>query len=101
MTKRELLEEARFYQVQGMIDLLDGKSLKASTILKNESQQLAIHSWLPEGTSISLSYRATTDGETPDDFHRSCDGKGPTLVIVQSGEYICGGYTSKLWTSRM
>lgn len=101
MTKRELLEEARFYQVQGMIDLLDGKSLKASTILKNESQQLAIHSWLPEGASISLSYRATTDGETPDDFHRSCDGKGPTLVIVQSGEYICGGYTSKLWTSRM
>jgi len=44
-------------------------------------------------------YRASTDGNTPADFHRCCDNKGPTLVLIKSGEYIFGGYTSKSWES--
>jgi len=41
----------------------------------------------------------STDEKTPADFHRCCDNKGPTLVLIKSGEYIFGGYTSQSWES--
>ena len=100
MVRKELLAEAKFYQVEGMIAHLEGNSLKASIILKSESHRSAVMSWLSSGASCSLLYRASIDGESPQDFHRCCDNRGPTLVMIQSGEYIVGGYTSKSWQSR-
>ena len=103
--KEELLEEAKFYQVQGIIEQLEMKTAKSpgflgsSLIVKNETQQSALQSWLPLNATCSLLYRASTDGKTPADFHRCCDNKGPTLVLIKSGEYIFGGYTSKSWES--
>lgn len=45
-----------------------------------------------------LTYKATRDGFTIDDFHRCCDGKGPTITIIQSlDNYLFGGYTSVNW----
>ncbi len=33
-------------------------------------------------------------------FHRCCDGKGPTITIVQRSDGLCcGGYASQSWTS--
>ena len=33
-------------------------------------------------------------------FHQSCDGKGPTLVLIQGSDGNCyGGYTSVSWAS--
>ena len=101
MMKKELLAEAKFYQVQGIVALLEGNSLIASIILKSESHRSAVTSWLPSGATCSLLYRASTDGKTPAGFHRCCDNEVPTLIVVQSKKYICGGYTSKSWTSRM
>jgi len=102
--KKELLKEAKFYQVQGIIAQLEPdiqpSLLKLSVIIKNERHGSAVLSWLPPGATCSLLYRATEYGETPKDFHRCCDDKGPTLVVIKSGEYICGGYTSKSWQSR-
>ena len=100
--REELLKEAKFYQVQGIIEQLEDKSpgfLGSSLIVKNETHQSALQSWLPPNATFSLLYRASTDGDTPDDFHRCCDNKGPTLVLIESREYIFGGYTSKSWTS--
>lgn len=101
--KKQLLKEAMFYQVQGIIAQLEGKnlsdSLPSSIIIKKERHMTAVMSWLPTSATCSLLFRATADGKTPTDFHRCCDNKGPTLVVIQSGEYICGGYTSKSWTS--
>ena len=103
MFKKELLVEAKFYQIQGMIAQIerDIHPFKSSVIIKDKSHRLAVMSWLPPGVTCSLLYRATINGKTPQDFHRCCDDKGPTLVVVQSGQYICGGYTSKTWQSRM
>ena len=56
-------------------------------------------SWLTPGATCSLLYRATADGKSPADFHRCCDKEGPTLLVIRSGEYIFGGYTSKSWES--
>ena len=103
--KEELLEEAKFYQVQGIIEQLEEKTatspgfLGSSLIVKNETHQSALQSWLPPNATCSLLFRASTDGNTPADFHRCCDNKGPTLVLIKSGEYIFGGYTSKSWGS--
>ena len=103
--QEDLLAEAKFYQVQGIIAQLEGEILpsllESSVIIKNESHYLAVMSWLPSGATCSLLYRATTDGKSPGGFHRCCDNKGPTLLVIKSEEYICGGYTSKSWKSRM
>ena len=80
--KEELLEEAKFYQVQGIIEQLEMKTatsrgfLGSSLIVKNETHQSALQSWLPLNATCSLLYHASTDGNTPADFHRCCDNKG-------------------------
>ena len=44
-------------------------------------------------------WRALTDGWGASTFHNNCDGKGPTVTIIQVGAYIFGGYTDKSWSS--
>ena len=96
------LKEAMFFQIQEIIDQLEVNISPfelGSVILKEESQQSALQSWLPPNATCSLLYRASTDDMTPEDFHYCCDNKGPTLVLIKSGEYIFGGYTSQSWES--
>ena len=103
--REELLKEAKFYQVQGVIEQLEDKTLASpdflgsSLIVKDETHQSALQSWLPTNATCSLLYRASVYGKTPADFHRCCDNKGPTLVLIKSGQYIFGGYTSQSWIS--
>ena len=98
--RKDLLAEAKFYQIQGIVTQLELLFLSESSLIVNsESHQSALQSWLPPNATCSLLYRASTDGSTPADFHRCCDNKGPTLVLIKSGEYIFGGYTSKSWES--
>ena len=44
-------------------------------------------------------WHAKTDGWAASTFHSNCDGKGPTVTIVQVGSYIFGGYTDKSWSN--
>jgi len=45
-------------------------------------------------------YVASKDGQASSNFHSACDGKGPTLVIVQTTTgNIFGGYTSTSWAN--
>ncbi|XP_078353557.1 uncharacterized protein LOC144638224 isoform X3 [Oculina patagonica] len=103
--KEEVLAEAKFYQVQGIINQLEEETampplLQVSSLIINDEKHLsALTSWLPPNATCSLLFRASTDGYTPADFHRCCDNKGPTLVVIKSGEYIFGGYTSQSWES--
>ncbi|XP_044170222.1 uncharacterized protein LOC122954272 [Acropora millepora] len=43
-------------------------------------------------------WRAKTDGWAASTFHSNCDGKGPTVVVIQVGSYIFGGYTDLSWS---
>ena len=45
-------------------------------------------------------WRAKTDGWAASTFHSNCDGKGPTVVVIQVGSYIFGGYTDKSWSGK-
>jgi hypothetical protein len=50
--------------------------------------------------TCKLLYRASRDGWQTTDFHRLCDEKGPTVVIVKvSNGRLCGGYCSIGWKS--
>ena len=99
MFRKELLAEAMFYQLQGMMASLGGELCGKSVILKNEDHQSIVTSWLPSGSTFSLLFRASADGNSGDDFHRCCNNKGPTLVVAKSETYIFGGFTSKSWES--
>ena len=59
----------------------------------------ALREWLPQYPSSKLLYRASRDGWQATEFHRKCDGQGPTLTLVRSGGYLFGGFTSVPWSS--
>ena len=45
-----------------------------------------------------LLYRKSKDGDDYETFHRLCDKKGPTLILIKSKEgFIVGGYTPLNW----
>jgi len=45
-------------------------------------------------------YVASKDGDRGQDFHKKCDGKGPTVVIIKTTTgNIFGGYTNVNWSS--
>ena len=99
--RRELLTEAEFYQVEGIIDELKARPFKDSMILSSDQQQTLIK-WLKKTLSsascdYALMYRASRDGWAAANFHSCCDNKGPTVTVVKSGNYIFGGYTSQSW----
>ena len=45
-------------------------------------------------------WHAKTDGWAASTFHSNCDEKGPTVVIIQVGNYIFGGYTDVSWSGK-
>ena len=58
-----------------------------------------LQKWLGEKCKWNLCYRASRDGWRAPDFHRHCDSKGPTVVLVKANDFIFGGYTDQNWES--
>ncbi|XP_022807285.1 uncharacterized protein LOC111344323 [Stylophora pistillata] len=44
-------------------------------------------------------WHAKTDGWAAATFHNNCDGKGPTVTIIQVNSHIFGGYTNVSWNA--
>ena len=103
VVQRELLTEAEFYQVEGIINELKAKPFKDSAILSSDQQQTLTNLLKETLTSASydytLIYRASRNGWTAANFHSCCDSKGPTVTVVKNGNYIFGGYTDQPWES--
>ncbi|XP_068677924.1 uncharacterized protein [Montipora capricornis] len=101
IVRRELLAEAEFYQVQGIIEELKANPFEHSFILSTDKRQVLME-WL-KGSLVSASnnyaliYRASRDGWGAANFHIRCDGKGPTVTVVKCGNNIFGGYTEESW----
>lgn len=101
--RKELAEEAEFYQIQGILDELvpkTPKNFEESVILTDEEHRNVLRGWLPpqEG-KWQLLMRASRDGFAAETVHSKCDNKGPTVTIVKSGSNIFGGFTEKSWDS--
>ena len=99
----ELLAEAEFYQIEGIVNALRASFFKYSAILSLEQRQTLVN-WLKETGPITIAsekllYCASRDGWG--NFHAYCDNKGPTVTVIKSGNYIFGGYTDNDWAGRL
>ena len=104
ITREELLAEAEFYQVEGIIKALKVSCFKDSVILSSDQRETLVN-WLKGSRTITndsdkLIYRASRNGWTASNFHSCCDNKGPTVTVVKSGNYIFGGYTEQHWDGK-
>lgn len=104
LVQKELLEEAEFYQIRGIIDELCPQPFLESKILSDEHKDIMINQWLkdqldlPHSTFVLL-YRASRDGWSTATFHTCCDKRGPTVVVVKSNDSLFGGFTEQSWDS--
>ena len=103
--RRELLTEAEFYQIKGIIDEMKVSPFENSSILSVEHRQILV-SWLKSTLTsachtYSLIYRASRDGWAASNFHSCCDRKGPTVTVIKCGNYIFGGYTEQYWEGKL
>jgi hypothetical protein len=92
-----ILEEARYYQIQGLVDLI--KPFHESRILTAKlANDLIGLCDFSETSRWKLIYRGSRHGFSSDVFHNLCDSKPRTLTIVKSNYgNVFGGYTSKSW----
>ena len=101
IVRKELLNEAEFYQVQGIIDQLRSHPFEESNILSIAQRHTLIDGLKGSLTSAShnyvLIYRASRDGWAAYNFHQRCDFKGPTVTVARCGNHIFGGYTEAEW----
>lgn len=103
--REQLVAEAKFYHLEGLISQLcpQPKVFKESSIITSFDDENTLLSWMsdePSDAKWGILYKATRDGFKPANFHKRCDGKSPTLVVIKSGENIFGGYARKPWSSR-
>ncbi len=53
----------------------------------------ALKETLGYDVKTDLQYRASRDGWEATDYHRFCDGKGPTVsLIMTTNNVLCGGF---------
>ena len=102
LIRKEILEEAEFYQIRGIVGELCPPPFLRSNILSDDQKQIFVNSWLKNRldrrhSSFVLLYRASRDGWVASKFHAICDHRGPTVTVVRSGDYIFGGYTEESW----
>ena len=96
--RMELLPEAEFYRVEGMLVELTPPPFRESTLLSSDQRQILTR-WLRDKYSLSnilecsLLYRASRNGWAASNFHSCCDNKGPTVTVVRSSN----GYTEQPW----
>ena len=104
----ELEVEARFYQVQGLLDELKvARALKVfekSVILTDRDFRNVLIRWIPMEFILAgewrLLFRASRDGFTGSAFHSRCENKGPTVTVVNSNGNIFGGFTESAWAGK-
>ena len=69
-----------------------------NTWIVNQQYDDILREWLGNDYKWKLLYRASEHGYTAGSFHRCCDDKGPTLIVIKSsGGWIFGGYTTQSW----
>ena len=80
---------------------ISGIAFNDSLIINNNNIYIeSIIKWINSEKKINtkLLYRKSKDGDDYETFHRLCDNKGPTLILIKSSEgFIIGGYTPINW----
>ena len=91
----QLCAEAEFFGLDQLVYEIRGADLPTSMKVPFKCRKL-LTEWC-QAASFTLLYQASKHKFSSTDFHRLCNGKSPTLVIVRSGDCIFGGYTEVPW----
>ena len=82
------------------------RTLKSSIIMKNKSQKLKtrlydfIRGLSGQNKEWTKCFTASRHHYQSQDFHKHCDNKGPTIVLISSGSHIFGGYNPSSWNCK-
>ena len=102
---RDFSPYIKFYPAEwGINKLLDSIKIfgKIKDIIfdsKINLDEKLVKSWLNNREfKTELLYRKSSDGSTPNDFHKRCDNKGITITFIETTKgYKFGGYTEVPW----
>ena len=68
------------------------------TQIVNQQYDDKLREWIGD-YKWKLLYRSSEHGYSGESFHKYCDDKKPTLVVIKSsGGWIFGGYTTQSWS---
>jgi len=97
-----LLKEIKFYAMEEYFkEELKEQTFHGTKLLKPE-EITKLNGWIKSTTNLDwkLCYRGTSDGFQSSDFHKCCDNKGETVVLIQdTNGYLFGGYVPVSWCS--
>jgi len=73
-----------------------------SKILSNNEDKIKIKNWITnnkeKNITFNLLYKLTLNGKETKTFHKLCDDKGPTLIIIETiDKEVFGGFTPLNW----
>ena len=101
--REELLIEADFYQLNGLIELLDPTfEIDESVVLTENTPTAPFKKWLPfDQRKWFRMYCGSKDGWGADTFHKLCDQAELTLTVIKCTQgHIFGGYTDQSWVGK-
>ena len=95
----------RLYDLEKKVSKLinkENEDLKGfkKNIIKNKKEAEKLLKWICpySDRKVELLYKATQEENIRDDFHRKCDNKGATVVLIETTKgRRFGGYTSLSW----
>ena len=101
----DLPEEGEIIEICEKIKNLNKSNLLFnSSIIKNDlNKQLIIDNWIKEimdknSLKYNLIFKMSENGSSCSDFHKYCDNKAPTLILIKStSNKIFGGFTPLKW----
>jgi len=99
--RMQVLDDAEYFELPNELkDYLRWSSVEGIDLWFSEFKFLNKELKLASMELGGLLYQASKDGYSVSTFHSRCDGKGPTLTIVEtkSGN-VFGGYTYSSWSS--
>jgi len=68
--------------------------MDSDLILSSENKEWLLSQLPQKVVTLTLLFRGTTHGWSPDKFHQLCDDKGPTITIFKSkAARVFGGFT--------
>ena len=99
-SKKEFIDEAIYYNLHGLVNLLEYSPLESVIIIKEKDEKdfFLLCNFNDGLKKCKLLYRASRDGFRAANFHAKCDGVPNTLTIIKTTQgYVFGGYTTISW----
>jgi len=103
--KKEIINELKFEKEKEIIKI---KANEINPIINSQSNIInfdsfkQLNNWINPLKSLKfdLLFTASINGDTFKNFHKYCDGKGPTVTVVKGENgYIFGGYVTVPFSS--